>query len=152
MIERVPARNATIDDLQACKTVLAKLHSLEIVYEHLTSESFLILDNGQALLHCFAGSFATEHRPFFEGEMDSVEDVLRRGLHPSEEGMSLELRAEISAISERDHGIHPEVIRQAAENGKISITEEEHWGQLRVLREELRELHSYRKPFKTIGN
>lgn len=30
MLERVPARHATIDDLQACKAVLAKLHSLEI--------------------------------------------------------------------------------------------------------------------------
>jgi hypothetical protein len=83
--------------------------------------------------------------------MESVEDVLRRGVTPSGEGMSVELRAEISAISELDDGIRPEVIWQAAENGKITITEEEHRGMLRVLREELRELYSYRKPFKAFG-
>lgn len=135
MLERVPARHAkiTIDDLQACKAVLAKLQSLEIFYGHLSSDSFLILDNGQALLHCFGGSFATDHKPLFEREMESVEDILRRGPPPSEESMTVELRTEISGISERDDGIRPEVLRQAAENGKITITEEEHRGMLRVL-------------------
>jgi hypothetical protein len=56
MLESVTARHATIDDLQACKAVLAKLHSLEIVYGCLSLQSFLILENDQALLHCFGGS------------------------------------------------------------------------------------------------
>jgi hypothetical protein len=129
MLESVTARHATIDDLQACKAVLAKLHSLEIVYGCLSLQSFLILENDQALLHCFGGSFATNHIPLFEREMEGVEDVLRRGPPPSVDGMSVEPRAEISVISERDDGIHPEVIRQAAENGMITITEEEHRGQ-----------------------
>ena len=152
MLERVQARHATIDDLQACKTVLAKLHSLEIVYGSLSSDSFLILENGQALLHCFGGSFATDHKPLFEREMQSVEDVLRRGFPEIGEGMSVEVRAEISAIYERDDGIHPEVMRQAAEDGKITITAEEHRALLRILREELRELRSHQKSFNGTGN
>ena len=60
-----PSSASTIDDLQAFKTVLAKLHSLEIVYGSLSSDSFLILENGQALLHGFGGSFATDHKPPF---------------------------------------------------------------------------------------
>ena len=58
-------------------------------------------------------------------------------------GMSVEVRAEISTIYERDDGIHPEVMRQAAEDGKITITAEEHRALLRVLLEELRELRSH---------
>lgn len=63
MVESVTARHATIDDLQACKAVLAKLHKLEIVYGCLSLQSFLILENGQALLHYFEGSFARNHIP-----------------------------------------------------------------------------------------
>jgi hypothetical protein len=150
MLESLPARPATIDDLQTCKSVLAKLHDRKIVYGHLSSQSFLIVD-GQALLHGFGGSFATDHQPLFEREMDSVEDVLRRG-SPSTQHLSDELYAEIFAISQRDDGVHPEVIRQAAEHGKITITEEEHRGLLRALQEGIRETQRYTRPFKAIIN
>ena len=74
--------------------------------------------------------------------MASVEDVLRRG-SPSTEHISDELYAEVFAISQRDDGIHPEVIRQAAEQGKISITEEQHKALLQELRDGLREARSH---------
>ena len=73
--------------------------------------------------------------------MASVEDVLQRG-SPSTQHISEELRAEIFAISQRDDGVHPEVLRQAAEQGKISITEEQHKGLLQELRERLRKARS----------
>lgn len=144
MVESLPARHATIDDLPACRAVLAKLHDRKIIYGHLSSQSFLIVE-GQALLHGFGAARTTDHKPLFEREMDSVEDVLRRG-SPSTQHLSKELHAEIFAISQRDDGIHPEMVRQAAKHGKITITQEEHRGLLRALREGIREIQRYSRP------
>jgi len=128
MLESLPARHVTIDDLQACKAVLAKLHGLKIVHGALSSQSFLIVD-GRALLHNFAGSFSTDNQSLFDREITSVEDILRCSL-PLTQYISDVLRAEIFTISQRDDGIHSEVVRQAATDGKITITEEEHKGLL----------------------
>jgi tRNA A-37 threonylcarbamoyl transferase component Bud32 len=141
MLESLPARHATMDDLQACKAVLAKLHGLKIVHGALSSLSFLMVD-GRALLHRFGGSFSTDDQSVFDMEMASVGDVLQRGSPPTLH-ISEELRAEIFAISQRDDGIHPEVLRQAAEQGKISITEEQHKRLLQELRERLRKARSH---------
>ncbi len=78
--------------------------------------------------------------------MDSVDDVLRRG-SPSTQHLSEKLHAEIFAISQRDDGVHLEVIRQAAENAKVTITEEEHRGLLRPLQEGIRESQRHIRPF-----
>jgi hypothetical protein len=144
MLESLPARGATIDDLEACQAVLAKLHGLKIVYGNLSSQSFLVLDD-RVLLHGFGGSFLTDNESPLESEMASVEDILRRGSR-STQHISQELWAKIRAISQRDDGIHPEVIREAAEYGKITITEE-HKGLLRILREARREARSQSRPF-----
>ncbi|KAE9377423.1 hypothetical protein N431DRAFT_309935, partial [Stipitochalara longipes BDJ] len=72
MTESLPARRATIDDLQACKAVLAKLHSLKIVHGSLNSLSFLMVGS-RALLHRFGGSFSTDDQSLFDIEMAGVE-------------------------------------------------------------------------------
>lgn len=149
ILESLPARQATLDDLQACKAVLAKLHGRRILHGRLSALSFMIVD-GRAFLHYFGGSILTDTQSLFDREMASVEDVLRRGLPPSTEHISDELRAEIFAISQRDDGIHPEILRQAAEEGKITLIEEEHKGLLSAHRKELREVRSHSKPIATV--
>jgi hypothetical protein len=145
MLESHLARHATIGDLQASKAVLAKLHGLKIVYGNLSSLSFLIVD-GRALLYGFGGSFSTDYQSLFDAEMASVEDVLQRG-SPSTQHISDELHAEIFAISQRDDGIYPDVIRQAAEQSEIVITEWQHKKLLQELRERLREARSHKTAF-----
>jgi hypothetical protein len=144
MLESLPARHATIDGLQACKAVLAKLHGLKIIYGALSSKSFLIVD-GRALVHGFEGSFSTDYQGLFDAEMTRVEDVLRRGSF-STEHISDDLHAEIFAISQRDDGVHPELFSQAAEQGKIVITEGQHKKLLKELREGQREARSHEIP------
>ncbi|KAE9378602.1 hypothetical protein N431DRAFT_499398 [Stipitochalara longipes BDJ] len=103
----------------------------------LSSRSFLIRNgDGQALLHNFGGTFSTEDENVFKEEMASVEEVLQRGLPPSTQHLSNELLTEMSAIYQRDD----------AEDGKITITEEEHKGMLRILREGLNKARSRSKP------
>lgn len=70
--------------------------------------------------------------------MDRLEDILatvtpeRLGSPPK--GLALELSEEIRAISFRDEGLHPLVLEQAVQEGKITVTQEEHKEMLTDLR------------------
>ncbi|OCL09845.1 hypothetical protein AOQ84DRAFT_11476 [Glonium stellatum] len=124
MVERVPGRHATYSDLQACREVLSKLHNLGIAHGSLEPDIFLVTDD-RVLLHSFAGSFQTDDKSALDAEMAALEGVLQAGL-PQRKPVSQELSDEITAICERDDGIHPAVTDQAVEQGKITITQAEH--------------------------
>jgi hypothetical protein len=75
LLEHVSAREAGIGDLQACKTVLSKLHKLGIGYGTLKRHSFLILADGTALLQGFFT--CTANPDTFDRELQDVEQVLK---------------------------------------------------------------------------
>lgn len=75
LLEHVSAREAGIGDLQACKTVLPKLHKLGICYGTLKRHSFLILADGTALLQGFFT--CTANPDTFDRELQDVEQVLK---------------------------------------------------------------------------
>jgi serine/threonine protein kinase len=127
MVERLPhIRAATPRDLDACRTVLGKLHALGIVHGFLSPSSFLISsDDGRALLHSFATSHLTDKESVLDAEMAALEDVL--SIEPiTDEPLSQDLSDEIVKIAERDGGLHPMVIDQAVKGGMVTVTEEEH--------------------------
>jgi hypothetical protein len=124
MVERVPGRHATIDDLSACREGLSKLHALGIVHGSLRPTTFSI-NNGRALLHGFGGSYRTDDQNALNAEMAGLEDVLQQEWQwPTP--LSQKLSDEITAIGFRDNGIHPAIIDQAVRKGKITITEADH--------------------------
>jgi hypothetical protein len=137
MTEHVAGRHATIEDLEACRHVLSKLHSLGIAHgplEIFKAANFIVTSD-RVLLHNFSGSYQTDDQSVFEKEMGSLEGVLRDGWH-SPEPLSKELSDQIVAISERDGGLHPAVVHQAEKEGEITITEAEHKAMLVQLRQD----------------
>lgn len=143
MIEKINARHATHDDLSACRLVLSKLHRLGIAHgspQTLRDSDFLITnddDGTRALLQNFAGSFQTNDEAVFDEEMNRLEGILTTAtseLGSPPKGLGLELSEEIRAISLRDEGLYPLVWEQAVQEGKITVTQEEHKEMLTDLR------------------
>lgn len=116
MVEKISnARRATLDDLQACKEVLARLHALGIAFGPLRPEYLLIMnsENGTrpgtiALLQAFGGSYQTSDQSILDVEMESLEPMFQRAAaEPEQEqgfSLSIELSERISAINLRDNG------------------------------------------------
>lgn len=136
MVEKVAnTRRATLEDLQACKDALARLHALGIAFGYLGPEHFLIANNNEhgstrALLQPLSGCYQTSDRNIFAAEIDSLEPMFEQAAaQPEQEeggfSLSIELSEEICAINLRDNGLHPRVLEQARE-GRITITEEDH--------------------------
>jgi hypothetical protein len=84
MTEHVPSRRATIEDLEACREVLSKLHSLGYLHGWLIPQGrcFLICDDGRVLLQNFGSMKKTDDKELFEKEMASLEDVLKTEVTP----------------------------------------------------------------------
>jgi hypothetical protein len=76
MVEHVPARRATSEDLELCQKVLSSLHMLGILHGNLSPAAFLI-HNGRALLHGFSFAHQTQDRDILNVEMESLERVLQ---------------------------------------------------------------------------
>ncbi len=72
----------------------------------------------------------------FDAEMFGLEGLLRNAKQPDEQirKIGIELSAEIRAISIRDDGLHPLLWDQAFQDGKVTITPEEHKEMLDDLR------------------
>jgi len=97
-------RHATIEDLEACREVLSKLHSLGIAHGSLSPASFIVAE--RVVVHGFGGSYQADDQTVLDAEMASLEGVLRDGMH-EDEPVSKELSDQIVAIEQRDKGIHP---------------------------------------------
>ncbi|OIW32684.1 hypothetical protein CONLIGDRAFT_699567 [Coniochaeta ligniaria NRRL 30616] len=134
LVEHVAAREAAKEDLKACKEVLSRLHGLGIAYPTITRDSFLILDNGTALLQGFAGCFKTTDRAVFDRELNSVEDVLKDKPVPTSEDLAAkdELSRKMTEFQSQGH-THPFVHWQIFNLGHITITADEHRRMLREL-------------------
>ncbi|WEW59163.1 hypothetical protein PRK78_004632 [Emydomyces testavorans] len=126
VVERVPGRHATVDDLEPCRQVLSKLHALGIVHGSLSPGSFIMADDGRVVLHGFGGSYLADDEAAFTKEMSALEDVLRYGSVRRFYKFDQHLMDEIAAINKRDDGVHRVVFRQAERKGRIDITAEEH--------------------------
>lgn len=129
MVEMVPARRATTDELSACRTVLSKLHILGIAHGSLRAAEFLVSnDSSAALLQSFEGSYQTEDKNVLDTEMDSLESVLRNAEQydgPLQE-IDPELAAELHAISNQEGVFHRLLMEEAFQDGRITMTREKH--------------------------
>jgi len=85
MIEHVPSRCATIEDLEACKQVLSKLHNLGFLLGWRIPHgicSFLVCDDGRVLLQNMSSMKKTDDKELLEKEMASLEDMLKTKADP----------------------------------------------------------------------
>jgi hypothetical protein len=73
------ARAAGHGDLAECKKVLAKLHAAGVAYGGvLRKDSFLVREDGAAMMQRFGGAFETEDGEVLAKEMEKLEEVLGR--------------------------------------------------------------------------
>jgi hypothetical protein len=84
MAEHVPSRRATIEDLEACKEVLSKLHNLGFIHGWLIPQRccFLICDDGRVLLQNMEQMKKPDDKGLFEKVTASLEDVLKAKVDP----------------------------------------------------------------------
>jgi hypothetical protein len=124
VLESVPARAAGIDDLDRCREVLRKLHSLKIVHGHLSRDAFLIREDiSTAQLQFFFESRVTTDQTSFDKEMSNLEKILRE---PLPRPVYHEPSEELTAIQARDGYIHPVLFWQLEHDGRISVSEDDH--------------------------
>jgi hypothetical protein len=97
-------RHATIEDLEACREVLSKLHSLGIAHGSLSPASFIVAEH--VVVHGFGGSYQTDDQTVLDAEMASLEGVLRDGMH-EDEPVSKELSDQLSQSSRETKGYIP---------------------------------------------
>ncbi|KAK2734633.1 hypothetical protein FQN57_001627 [Myotisia sp. PD_48] len=135
IVEKIHGRIATLEDLEACRLVLSKLHKLGIANGALDASNFLVTDEGRVVLHGFTACYRPADSTDLAKEMDSVEEVLRKGWSPpTPSRIDRKLRDELDMIYKRDDGLHDTVREQAERDGTITITEEEHKRMLKELR------------------
>ncbi|KAI1383580.1 uncharacterized protein F4822DRAFT_421062 [Hypoxylon trugodes] len=133
MVQGMNGRAATPEDLDACRDVLSKLHSLGIVLGFLHPQAFIITDHGQVFLHQFSSSRVVEDPAEFAAEMEALEEALKKKWEwpkPFPEHINQGL----TAIMERDGGLHPLLLLYAKKEGKLmEVTKEEHRHMLETL-------------------
>ncbi len=151
--DKVQGRAASIDDLDACRAVLERLHACRYLLDGgLNRFNFCIQDeNGdearksrkkkRAVIVKFAGCRKSSNAHDFAKEMDSLEVKLASKSHwgnpDAHAGISAELRAQIDRINLRDDGVHPAIWDMAIDEGKVDIGAAEHQWMLYDLRREL---------------
>jgi hypothetical protein len=123
VLESVPARLASISNLNLCKDVLRKLHDMGIAHRNISRECFLIrTDIPIAQLQFFYESYDTSDRAVFDKKISSLEEVLQQPVEREDGGTSEEL----TAILDRDGYIHPALFWQLKHEGKIIVSQEDH--------------------------
>ncbi|KAI1412215.1 hypothetical protein F5Y13DRAFT_190573 [Hypoxylon sp. FL1857] len=125
MTERIHGRLPTIEDLDACREVLSKFHSLGLLHGDLSPRSFIIDQSGRAFIHSFERSRDENDQTLLESEMNSLEKALRQTVRVFKP-LSKELSDKIMEIHDRDGFVHPAVTRQAQDEGTVTVTEAEH--------------------------
>jgi hypothetical protein len=109
VLEATPGRPARLSDLDACREVLQKLHSLGIAHGSLTPEAFLIRhDAPVAQMQFFYSSYETTDRAVLDKEMLSLETVLQQ-LPAQQPAFNQALSDVVTAFQERDGYVHPVV-------------------------------------------
>jgi hypothetical protein len=82
----VNARAAALQDLEACRTVLSKLHKRGILHNRLSKDAFLVIEEDECheageerkvLMQGFSGSIQTTDEETLKKEMASLEEVLK---------------------------------------------------------------------------
>lgn len=132
LLEAVEARPASIEDLEACRTVLGKLHALGFSHGTIMRENFIILNDGSALLQAFRFSRQTSDLDVFAKEMEQVEMVLqapwpKNTLWNDEPRKFLDqFQEKFREIHRRDFRVHPIVFWEAENEGKVTVTQDEH--------------------------
>ena len=125
MVERLHGRHATLANLASCRAVLSKLHRLGLLHGALRAESFIIADDGHAVLHDFGSCYEPDDPSLLVTEMAGLEEAFGQEPHHLEP-LGKELGDQAIAMLERDGGLHPAVIAEAHKKGRIDITELEH--------------------------
>jgi hypothetical protein len=126
VLEATPGRPARLSDLDACREVLQKLHSLRIAHGSLTPDDFLIChDAPVAQMQFFYSSYETTDRAVLDKEMSSLETVLQQP-PPQQPVYNEALSKVVTAFQERDGYVHPAVVWQSKHEGRISITPNDH--------------------------
>ena len=90
VVESVRGCYATHADLEPCRAVLSRLHALGLVHGMLHSQSFIIAEDGRAMLHDFGTCFKSDDPNSFVDEMAGLEEALNQEAFPSQ---TLEPRA-----------------------------------------------------------
>ena len=78
LIEHVEGRHATISDLPACKTVVRRLHGLDILHGDLNKHNFLISERGAVLID-FETAERSDNSEAMEAELRGLEEQLLDG-------------------------------------------------------------------------
>jgi hypothetical protein len=124
VLESVPARQASISDLDLCQDVLRKLHDMGIAHGNISKECFLIrTDIPIAQLQFFYESYETSDRAIFDKEISSLEEVLQQRVEREDNRGTSE---ELTTIQDRDGYIHPALFWQLKHEGKVIVSQEDH--------------------------
>jgi hypothetical protein len=135
VLEAIPGRPARSSDLDVCREVLQKLHSLGIAHGSLTPNAFLIHhDAPVAQMQFFYSSYETTDRAVLNKEMSSLEKVLQQP-PPQQPASDPALSHIVTAFQERDGYVHPVVFWQVRHEGRISISPEDHRAMIASLAE-----------------
>lgn len=139
LLERDPgAREAGAADLNACRAALARLHALGITKGHLSRHSFLVREDGSAMIQGpFSSSFgdAEGTEDAMRAEMESLEGVLARSPSVFEDQAAAMLRlinprrTRLLEEFQKAHGVLvPFVYWQESRKGggRITLTVEQH--------------------------
>ena len=124
IVESVSSREAGIQDLGRCRDALRKFHGLGFAHGCISKHSFLIRDDIHTVqLQNFFASYKTTDQAIFDKEIASIEEALRK---PPEPKASAESIAEVNVIWRRDGYVHPFIWWQLKQDGRISVSEDEH--------------------------
>lgn len=122
VLEYVPARAAGISDVDLCRAVLQKLHSLGISHGRLSRNDFLLRqDIPVAQMRSFFSAYETTNRDIFDKEMSCLEEVLQQTPPPVPVGYE-----QLTAFWEPDGWVHPVLFWQMKHDGQITISPEDH--------------------------
>lgn len=135
VLEAITGRPARLGDLDACREVLQKLHSLGIAHGSLSPDAFLIRDDQPgAQIQFFYSSSQTTDQTVLDKEMSSLETVLQQ-IPPQQPAFDPALSDMVTAFQKRDGYVHPAVFWQASHDGQISISPDDHRAMLASLAE-----------------
>ncbi|KAN0089699.1 hypothetical protein V8E51_019959 [Hyaloscypha variabilis] len=135
VLEATPGRPVRLSDLDACREVLQKLHSLGIAHGSLTPDAFLIRhDSPVAQMQFFYSSYETTDRAVLDKEMSSLETVLQQ-LPTQQPAFNQALSDIVTSFQERDGYVHPVVFWQSKHEGRISISPDDHRAMIASLAE-----------------